>query len=219
MFYLLPTKKGLGVEFWGSYDDLRAIYDVFSDFWELDFEEPNRFSIISNICYETRHAYQGERLKRDSSHFGQDQVPHFGFRISWVQLLFLIAFINHKKKISSPYKLLDGIMLLIEHWTEKSLESYDKVTGKLVIPFVGNAIDGANPYIYYYLRFINAEFFALKGGKKGFKHLPYLMSSGIKGTPSYNSIKKDLLKSAKKFQCDPMDIDLNEDDSIYDIKW
>ncbi|MBW3467498.1 DUF6904 family protein [Arthrospiribacter ruber] len=219
MFYLLPTKRGLGVEFWGSYDDLRTIYEVLYSFWEVDFYEPNRESLISSICYEIRHAYQGDRLNRESSHFGHDPVAHYGFQISWVQLLFLIAYINHKKSSSSRNKLLDGIMLQIEYWTEKSLESFDIKTGKMLIPFVGNTLFGGNPYIYYYMRLVNADYFALGGGKNGFNQLPKLLASGVKGTELFKSIKRSLLKSAKEFQCDPLEIELDEDESIYLIEW
>ena len=219
MFYLIPTKRGLGVEFWGSYEDLRKAYELFYAFWELDFEEPNRENLISNICYEIRHAYQGDRLKRVSSHFLPNLAQYFGFQISWVQLLFLIAFVKNKKSESPRNKLLEGFLLQIEYWTEKSLESYDPKIGKLVLPFVGEKIDGGNPYIYYYMRVINADFFSLKGGKRGFKELPELLISGIKGTPSFNAIKKSLNKSAKKFGYSPLEIDLVEDDSVYEIKW
>lgn len=110
-------------------------------------------------------------------------------------------------------------MLQIEYWTEKSLESYDPKVGKLILTFVGEKLDGGNPYVYYYMRVINAEFFSLKGGKRGFKELPELLISGIKGTPSFNAVKKRLNQSAKKFGCSPLEIDLIEDDSIYEIKW
>lgn len=33
MIYLVPTKKGLGVEIWGTYDDLNSLYEVISKFW------------------------------------------------------------------------------------------------------------------------------------------------------------------------------------------
>lgn len=219
MFYLQPTQRGLGVEFWGSYDDLRTIYNALYSFWELDFDEPNRTNLISTICYEIRHGYQGDRLKRDSSHFWHEPSIHFGIQVSWVQLLFLIGYINDKKSASHQNKLLDGIMLQIEYWTERSLESFDKSTSKMLIPFVGNTLLGENPYIYYYLRLINADFFSLGGGKKGFRNLPNLMASGIKGTHSFDAIKKSLLASAKKLKCDPLEVDLNEDQGLYNIKW
>ena len=33
MFYLIPTKNGIGVEIWGTYDDIRTIHSVVQNFW------------------------------------------------------------------------------------------------------------------------------------------------------------------------------------------
>ena len=41
MFYMIPTKGGLGVELWGTYDDLEQFYDHITSNY-LD-EEKNHF--------------------------------------------------------------------------------------------------------------------------------------------------------------------------------
>jgi len=28
MIYIIPTKRGMGVELWGNYDDLNSLYEV-----------------------------------------------------------------------------------------------------------------------------------------------------------------------------------------------
>lgn len=111
---------------------------------------------------------------------------------------YLLAYINNKKSSSSQNKLLDRIMLQIEYLTEKSLEFFDIKTGKLLIPFVGNSSLGENPFVNNYMRLVNAEYFALGGGEKGFKQLPNLLVYGIKGTQAFNAIKRSIIMAAKK---------------------
>ena len=36
MIYILPTKHGMGVEIWGTYDDLTNFYDFIGKFWNND---------------------------------------------------------------------------------------------------------------------------------------------------------------------------------------
>ena len=199
MFYLIPTKRGFGAD--------------------LEEDDPNVYSILSNFLYHIRHAHQGDDFCRDSSHLILEPIPYYGFQISWVQLLIFIALINYKKSKHPRNKLLDGVLLQIEYWTEEALSRYDKKTGKVMKSYVGNVLDGSNPYLYYYLRRINATFFELKGGKKAFHELPELMTWAMKGTPTYNSIKVEILEAAKKFKCQPSEVDINDDDSIYEIKW
>ncbi|MDO9553305.1 hypothetical protein [Rhodonellum sp.] len=219
MFYLIPTKRGLGVEFWGSYNDLCTIYEVISTLWDLEIQKTTAENMLSDFLFNIRHAYQGDHFTRTSSHFLSDSVPSFGFQISWVQLIFVISFINSEKTKYPKNKLLEGILLQMEYWVETALVSFDKKVGMLMQTFIGQSIDGANPFIYYYMRRINAEFFGLKGGKKGFKDLPELVSWGIKGTKGYNLLKIEIIKSAIKIGCDPIELDLDEDQNIYSIQW
>lgn len=61
MIYILPTKHGMGVEIWGTYDDLSNFYDFIGKFWNNDnklnlkgFE--NRDKLISGFSYEISKA-------------------------------------------------------------------------------------------------------------------------------------------------------------------
>lgn len=36
MFYIVPTKKGLGVEIWGTADDLEQMHKLISAWWAND---------------------------------------------------------------------------------------------------------------------------------------------------------------------------------------
>ncbi len=93
MYYFIATKKGIGAELWGTYDDLRTLYEVLGKFWNQDgFTEKagfdSRDKVISSFIYEIRKTYEGRRLKREYSHFMPDLVPHFGCQLSWVHIIF-----------------------------------------------------------------------------------------------------------------------------------
>ena len=70
MFYLIPTKNGLGIELWGTYDDIRTVYSVIANFWnQEDYITKkgfaNRDQLISGFSYEIRKAYEESRLKKE----------------------------------------------------------------------------------------------------------------------------------------------------------
>lgn len=218
MFYLNPTKRGVGVELWGTSADLRLMYQVFSDLWDSDDDKLTE-NILSAFLYEVRHADQGDRLIRENSHFSIERESHFGCQISWVQLLYFIAFVNHKKSLHPRNKLLDAIILQLEYWTEEALVEYDGKTGQLMLTYVGKSLDGSNPHLYYFMILANLKFFELKGGKRAFHQLPELMKEGVKGTVAYKTIKNSLLLRAKELGCDPDELDFDEDDAVYEIKW
>ncbi|MEB2782157.1 hypothetical protein U3A58_17325 [Algoriphagus sp. C2-6-M1] len=218
MFYLNPTKRGVGVELWGTSADLRLMYQVFSDLWDLDDDKLTE-NILSAFLYEVRHADQGDRLIRENSHFSIERESHFGCQISWVQLLYFIAFVNHKKSLHPRNKLLDAIIFQLEYWTEEALVEYDGKTGQLMLTYVGKSLDGSNPHLYYFMRLANLKFFELKGGKRAFHQLPELMKEGVKGTVAFKTIRNRLILKAKELGCDPGELDLDEDDAVYDIQW
>jgi len=56
MIYIIPTKRGLGVQIWGTFDDLTTFYNVIGNFWnQEDFLNKkgfdNRDKLISGFSY------------------------------------------------------------------------------------------------------------------------------------------------------------------------
>ena len=73
MIYMIPTKKGVGVELWVTFEDLNVFYDVISKFWnDEQYLNKNGFAnrdkLISGFLYEIRKAKEGKRKKRKSNH-------------------------------------------------------------------------------------------------------------------------------------------------------
>lgn len=219
MFYLNPTKRGIGVELWGSSSDLRIIYQVFTDLWDFDNQDILSENIFSSFLFEIRHADQGDLLKREYNHFSLIKEQYFGCQFSWVQLFFFIAFVNYKKSLYRRNKLLDSIILQLEYWVEYALIEYDKKIGPQIASYLGNSLDGSNPFLYHTMRILNFRFFELRGGKNSFKKLPEILEGGVKGTKDYIEIRNNLLKRAIELGCEINELELDDDNSVYNVRW
>ncbi|MFZ4402109.1 MAG: DUF6904 family protein [Bacteroidales bacterium] len=225
MIYIIPTKRGMGVELWGTYQDLNNFYEVIGKFWNDEnnlnikgFE--NRDKLISGFSYEVRKAFEGSRLKRNTNHFSFDTIEYFGAQISWVHFLFSISALKFNMRYIETNKFDISMILQIEFWLEKAMTNYDEIGAKYLIGFIEDGIYGANDYIYQFMRSINLDYYLLGGGKKAFRKLPELLKRGIFYTDEYKEYIDFLEKEAKRLNCTITDMEINDDDIDYmSIKW
>lgn len=225
MIYIIPTKRGMGVELWGDYEDLNNFYEVISKFWNDEnklningFE--NRDKLISGFSYEVRKAYEGNRLSRKSSHFSLEEVEYFGTQISWVHFLFSLSALRFNMRYSETTKYDISIFLQIEFWLEKAMNSYDKIGAEKLIDFIDNGIYGANDHIYQFMRSINLDYFLLGGGKMAFRKLPELLKRGILNTDDYKEYQTFLEKESERLNCEISAIEISDDHIDYQkLKW
>jgi len=225
MIYIVPTKKGMGVELWGTYEDLNNFHGVVGKFWNdenrLNIKEfENRDKLISGFSYEIRKAYEGSRLKRTTSHYSFDEIDYFGAQISWVHFLFSLAALKFNMRYSETNKYDISMFLQIEFWLERAMYNYDEIGARNLIGFIEDGVYGANEYIYHYMRSINMDYVFLGGGKRAFRKLPELLKRGIFYTDEYKSYKTFLENDAKRLGCEINDLEINDDDIDYEsIKW
>ncbi len=225
MIYIISTKKGIGIELWGTYNDLSNLYDVFSKFWNDEnkisvkgFE--NRDKLISGFLYEIRKAYGGNRLTSESSHFSMDEIKHFGVQISWVHFLFSLSALRYNMGYYETTKYDISIFLQIEFWLEKAMYNYDEIGARNLIGFIEDGLHGSNEYSYQYMRSINLDYFLLGGGKRAFRKLPQLLKRGVYSTDDYKEYKTFLENEAKSLGCKVNDMEINDDDVGYSsMKW
>lgn len=225
MIYLLPTKKGFGVELWGNREDLENLYNVVGKFWNDEnysgnpgFE--NRDKLISSFSYEIRKAKEESRLKRNTSHFYFEEYTYFGAQISWVHFLFSLTAIKFNMRYYETSKFDISQILQLEFWLEKAMKQYDEAGASALIGFIEDGLYGANNYIYHYMRSINLDYFLNGGGKKGFRRLPELLSKGIFYTDQYREYENFLKEEAKRLNCGVNDIEINDDEIDYEkIEW
>lgn len=225
MIYIIPTKGGLGVEIWGTSEDLNNFYEVMSKFWNDENKLgkkgfKNRDDLISGFSYEIRKAKDGDRLKRDNSHFSYTQQTHYGTQISWVHFLFSVTSLKFNMRYIETNKLDISQILLIEFWLEKAMNEYDETGAKNLIGFIEDGLYGGNDYIYQCMRSVNLDFFLLGGGKRAFRKLPDLLKRGVFYTEEYRSYLTFLETEAKKLNCEISELELNDDDFDYEnLKW
>lgn len=215
----------MGVELWGTHEDLTNFYSVIGKFWNDEnklnikgFE--NRDKLISGFSYEIRKAYEGSRLKRKTSHFSLEELAYFGAQISWVHFLFSLTALKFNMRYSETTKYDISIFLQIEFWLEKAMNGFDEVGAQNLVGFIEDGLYGANEYIYHYMRSINLDYFMSGGGKKAFRKLPDMLQRGIFFTDEYKAYRIFLENDAKRLGCEVNDMDINDDNIDYEnIKW
>ncbi|WP_431609200.1 DUF6904 family protein [Chryseobacterium sp. 'Rf worker isolate 10'] len=225
MMYINPTKKGLGIEIWGTYDDLRLFYNTISKFWNNTNNLPqkgseNRDHLISGFSYEIRKAKEGSRLVRNPSQFPSLLQEYYGVQVSWVHALFSLTAIKFNMQYSETSKLDISQILLFEFWLEDAMMKFDGKGAKELAGYIEDGLYGANPCIYQYMRSINLDFFILKGGVRAFRKLPQLLRRGVYYTEEYKDYQKFLENEAQKLKCEVSDLELSDDDFDYEsIEW
>lgn len=215
----------MGVELWGTHEDLNNLYEVIGRFWNDENKlningYENRDKLISGFSYEIRKAFEGSRLKRKSSHYSFEETEYFGTQISWVHFLFSLAALKFNMRYSETSKFDISMILQIEFWLERAMNNYDEIGARNLVGFIDDGLYGANEFIYHYMRSINLDYFLLGGGKRAFRKLPELLQRGIFFSDEYKSYKIELEKDAKRFDCKVNDMDIDDDNIDYEnIKW
>lgn len=224
MIYAVPTKKGLGVEIWGTRDDLEYLYEIISKFWNDEsfyhikgYEDKNK--LISSFSYEIRKASYGSRLTKDNSHYSIEEIPYVGFKISWPHIVFSIIALRYNMRMVDSNKADIAMFLHLEYWIELAMENYDSVGTKKLLPYLNGAVNAGNEYLYLFMRHINASFFEMNGDKNSYRKLADLMRVSIYSSEEYNDLLIFLQSEAKKYNCKIEDLELSDDDKIYEIEW
>lgn len=225
MIHLIATKRGIGVELWGTYEDLDNLYAVIGKFWNdenyaTNKGYQNRDKLISSFSYEIRKAKEGRRMKKDRMNIISPNQEYFGTHFSWVHILFSLTAIKFNMRYYETNKFDISQILLLEFWMEKAMNSFDKIAAQKLIGFIENGLYGANNNIYQFMRSINYEFFILGGGKKAFRQLPSLLKRGCYHTAEYTEYENFLKTEAERLNCIVAELELSDDHFDYaSIKW
>lgn len=225
MIYIIPTKRGIGVELWGTSDDLESLYDFVGKFWHGEDDvnylgSENRDKLINGFSYEIRKAKEGSRLKRRTSHFSTDMQPYLGSQITWVDFLFSLTAVKYHMRFKETNKFDISQILLLEFWLEKAMKTYDEKGAKALTGFIDDGLYTANNNIYQCMCSVNLDFLRLGGGKDAFRSLPKLLKRGIYHTKEYREYEQFLEKEAKRLGCDAGELEMNDEDFDYEnLKW
>lgn len=225
MFYLVTTKNGIGVEIWGTYDDIRLVHTVVQNFWGNEDNlntkgHESRDNVISSFSRELRKTYEGSRLKRKTSHFAFEETHHYGCALSWVHILFSLSALRFNMRYQETSKMDISIFMQFEYWLEMAAMSYDIKGAVELRPFYNGAILGSVDIIYQLLCSINADYLRMKGGKRAFRKLPEMLKRGIPFTSEHEKYKDFLKQEAKRLNCEIHQLEINDEDIDFDnIKW
>lgn len=224
MLYIVPTKRGLGLELWGNRDDLDQLYKIISNNY-LDEQKvydagyANREKVISGFGYNVRKAMEGQRLQRKQGHFSYEALPYFGCTVSWPHILFVMTALKFNLSAMAVSKLDLAHIQLLEYWLEYAMTAYDPAGAKKLSHFI-YGLYGGNPCLYQFMRSINLQYISLGGGKTNFRKLPDLLKRGILFTTEYMDYMKSLEKDAARLNCAPAELELDDDDFDYDaVPW
>ena len=81
MLFGEATKKGAGIILWGDYHDLKNLYETV---WKLSKSigpEGSISDFVLGLCYDIRHAYQGDREINEFGIDELDKVKYYGVKI------------------------------------------------------------------------------------------------------------------------------------------
>ncbi len=226
MIYLIPTKRGLGVELWGTFDDLDNFYGMLSKFWSRPGFEKNkayrsRDNLISGFSYAIRKATQGSELTSTTSHYSGVKIDCCGVRLTWVHVLFSLTAIRYNTRLHEMNKQDLALLLHVEYWLEQAMRAFDLVGAEKLSKFIdGGIIHESNDYLYQFMRSIDNEFIQLGGGKRAFRSLPDLLQRSVYNSHRYNRYLKELEAASEEFKCKIEDLEINDDLIDWEnLKW
>ncbi len=225
MIYTIPTKKGLGIELWGTYSDLECLHDVVGNFWgNEDFETIKGFAsremVIRIFSYEIRKAFQECREISKQNHYTLEPAKYLGTKISWPHMLFSLSAIRFNMRFYQSNKRDLSILMYLDYCLEKSMIKFDPVGADKLKRFMSGGIDADNEYLYQFYRNIEVQYFRFSGGKRAFRRLPDLLEQAISCTRGYDSCLAMLKQEAKRLNCGIESLEINSSDIDYEnMKW
>lgn len=222
--YIIPTKRGLGVELWGTRDELDLIYEVLSKFWGEDkfyySGHESRDKILGGFFYHIRKACEGRMLITKESPITKEKIEYRGCKLSWVHFLFSIHALRYNTRFETVNKLELSLMLQLEYYLEKAMYEYDDVGAAVVSRFISDGISAENENIYLFMRSIDVDYIRNGIGKQGFRKLPYLLKRAVIFTDEFKQHEIFLKKEAERMNCNISQMEINDDDIDYEkLRW
>jgi len=89
-----PTKKGAGIILWGDYHDLNNLYETVSKLSNSIGPEGSISDFVLGLCYDIRHAYQGDREIKE---FGIDELSkakYYGVKVLWPYFIIQVGLLR-----------------------------------------------------------------------------------------------------------------------------
>lgn len=216
-----PTKKGTGIEIYGTHDDLVTLYHTVHKI-ATTLDEYNNFhkaqsQLLMNFAYEIRKGYDGCRLVSDTTSDDEIVTRLYGFQLVWTDILIFISTLRHNAGYLKTNRLDQANMYILEDVTEKALFAYDAEGANEIKNFIGQRIDITNKLSFIIYQALQIKYVTSPSGKKRFRNIPNLLITHFSGwLPEYKEFVHSLELSAKDNKCEITDLEFKD---FPDIKW
>lgn len=221
MLQAYPTKKGTGIEIYGTRDDLVVLYEtvhkIANTLDEYNKFQKAQFQLLMNFAYEIRKGYEGSRLVNDIPSEDETKIRFYGFQLVWTDVLIFISTLRHNAGYLKTDRLDQANMYILEYITEKALFAYDAEGANNIRNFIGQRIDITNKLSFVIYQALQIKYVTSPAGKKRFRNIPNLLITHFsEWLPEYKSLVHSLEISAKEHNCDITDLEF---DDFPEIKW
>lgn len=221
MLQAYPTKKGTGIEIYGTRNDLEVLYEtvhkIANTLDEYNKFQKAQFQLLMNFAYEIRKGYEGSRLVNDVSTEDETTIRFYGFQLVWTDILIFISTLRHNAGYLRTNRLDQANMYMLEDITEKALFVYDTEGANNIKNFIGQRIDITNQLSFVIFQALQIRYVTSPAGKKRFRNIPNLLITHFsEWLPEYKTLVHSLEVSAKEHNCEITDLEFGD---FPEIKW
>jgi hypothetical protein len=207
MLIAFPTKYGAGITLYGDYHDLSGIRDTI-------FSLTNRGPLIAHmedfilaLAYDLRHAYQGDREKREFGFDDLNKVNYFGVSVLWPTFLIQLGLLRWVAGFSPTTREEQSDLYRLESCAERALVSYDPLIGRKCFDWLISFNAFPNTYLIAYLSDLALEYISVgKPGKARFRNLPAILQMSSPSSTEYRLFDNELRNIATKAGCKPEEL-------------
>lgn len=222
MLYSTPTKKGTGISIFGDYYDLKSLYETVHHFTDSLSEEnenqKGQSQLLMNFAYEIRKAYSGQRLTK-TIEMNEVKNTYYGCNLVWTDILLFINTLRHNAGYIQSEKAHQGILYTLEGIIDSAMMDYDPVGANMIQNHVTNRINITDKLVFLIYQSMHNDFITSDSGKERFRNIPLLFLQYFNEKSKERTLFiKSLQDSAKKFNCEILDLEIGGEDEI-EIKW
>ncbi len=203
-----PTKKAAGIEIYGDYRDLESLHETIHHLCEDSILVDHMEDYLLGLAYEIRHAYQGDRLKRNFGNKGRDGVQYFGTQLLWPQFLVQLSLLRHAAGSKPTNHEHQANLYRFEHITLDALVQIDPKIAGIIFPMLpGLSIINSTNYLFQFIDSLTLEYVTeFKSKRARINELPEIMRALSPMSEDYELFEKTMMIQAKEHGCSPLEL-------------
>ena len=212
MLFGEPTKKGAGIILWGDYHDLDNLYETISKLSDSLGPEGSISDFVLGLCYDIRHAYQGDR---EIKKFGDDElskVKYYGVKLLWPYFIIQVGLIRWAASYTTTNSDQQSNLYRLENIIETSLKKASISITDECLYWLKHFSGFSQDYLDQYLNEITYRFiFDDTIDKKRINRLPKVLKMTWELSNEYKAFESYLIRKAKEKGCHPKELRVFEE--------